>query len=215
MRTRILIADDHSIVRSGIRHLLSDRKDVDIVGEAEDGLSAIRLARTLKADMVLMDIGMPQMNGIEAISEICRENEHIKILVLSMHSDDKTVARAMKAGARGYLIKNCGARELDEAIDALLAGDIYLSKEMSQSLIQGYIEKISDDVSDVCILTLKEREILQMIAEGNTTKDIAGTLNLSVKTIEAHRSNIMNKLNLRSIADLTKYAIREGLTQIN
>lgn len=214
MKKRILIADDHSIVRSGIRHLLSTRKDVEIVGEADDGLSAIRMVKRLKPDMVLMDIGMPQMNGIEAIQEIVRERKDIKVLVLSMHSDDKTVAKALKAGAKGYLIKSCDSRDLNEAIDALSSGEIYLSREISSTLIQGYIRKLDDDSSGLSLLTPKERQILQMIAEGNTTKDIAGTLNVSIKTVEVHRSNIMRKLNLHNIADLTKYAIREGLIQL-
>jgi len=214
MKKRILIADDHSIVRSGIRYLLSARNDVEIVGEADNGLSAISLARKLKPDMILMDIAMPQMNGVEAIQEIVREAKETKVLVLSMHSDDRMVSRAMKAGAKGYLIKDCDSKELNEAINALSAGDVYLSKELSSALIHGYIEKLVNDIPGTSILTPKERQILQMIAEGNTTKDIAALLNVSIKTVEVHRSNIMRKLNLHNIADLTKYAIREGLTHI-
>jgi DNA-binding NarL/FixJ family response regulator len=215
MKTRVLIADDHSIVRAGIQSLLAAREDIVIAGEADSGRSIVQMTRKLKPDLILMEMNMPDMNGIETINVIHRENADIKVLVLSMHFDDKEVAKALKAGARGYLIKNCDARVLNDAIDTVKSGNVYLSNEMSQSLIQSYIDKIVDDSSGSCILTRKEREILQKISEGNTTKEISGVLNVSVKTVEVHRSNIMNKLKLRNIADLTKYAIREGLTKIN
>ena len=215
MKTRVLIADDHCIVRSGIRALLAERNDLDIVGEANDGLSAIRMNKKLKPGLILMDIGMPDMNGIAAIKEITREHKDVRVMVLSMHSDDKMVARALKAGAKGYLIKNCDPKELNTAIDSVISGKLYISMDISQSLLQNYIDKLTDDASVACILTLREREMLQMIAEGKSMKDIANIHNISVKTVEVHKSKIMSKLNIHSIAELTKYAIREGLTQIH
>ena len=215
MKTRVLIADDHCIVRSGIRALLAERNDLDIVGEANNGLSAIRMNKKLKPGLILMDIGMPDMNGIAAIKEITREHKDVRVMVLSMHSDDKMVARALKAGAKGYLIKNCDPKELNTAIDSVISGKLYISMDISQSLLQNYIDKLTDDASVACILTLREREMLQMIAEGKSMKDIANIHNISVKTVEVHKSKIMSKLNIHSIAELTKYAIREGLTQIH
>jgi DNA-binding NarL/FixJ family response regulator len=211
----LLIADDHELFRHGLRSLTNKWPDIEIVGEAENGIIAARLARELNPDIVLMDISMPELNGIEATRKILAENESIKIIILSMHFDRRYIIESMKAGALGYILKDSTPEELLSAFNTVLAGKIYLSDKITDEVIKDYIKIADSDESSVySILRPREREVLQLLAEGKATKEIAAKLNVSVKTIETHRKQIMDKLNIHSIAELTKYAIREGLTQL-
>lgn len=215
MNTRVLLADDHKIMRDGLRALLEKQAGMEVVAEAEDGRMTVRLARQLVPDLVIIDIGMPDLNGIDATRQIVAEAPGIKVIALSMHSDKRFVAQMFKAGASAYLLKDCAFEELSHAVRIVLAGRIYLSPEIAGPVMEDYVRHIaSTDSSGFSILTAREREVLQLLAEGRTTKETASQLNLSVKTIETHRQQIMNKLNTHTIADLIKYAIREGLTSL-
>jgi DNA-binding NarL/FixJ family response regulator len=215
MKTKILIADDHKLFRDGLKTLINKHPEIEVVGEAEDGLSAVALAQELKPDVVLMDISMPDLNGIEATRKILSERPEIKIIILSMHFDRRFVTEALKAGALGYLLKDSTVEELVQTIHAVKSDQIYLSDKINDVVIKDYIKMAkSAESSAYTVLSAREREVLQLLAEGKATKEIAAKLNVSVKTIETHRKQIMNKLNIHSIAELTKYAIREGLTQL-
>jgi DNA-binding NarL/FixJ family response regulator len=215
MSTRILLADDHKIIRDGLRALLEKEPDMEVVGEAQDGLTTIKLAKKLLPNIVIMDIGMPDMNGIDATRQILTETRGIKVIALSMHSDRRFVLQMLKAGASGYLLKDSAFEELASAIKTVMAGQPYLSPKITDVVIKEYIHALpKNEVSVFTALTVREREVLQLIAEGNATKQIASHLSVSVKTIETHRQQIMEKLNIHSIAELTKYAIREGLTTL-
>jgi len=215
MKTKILIADDHKLFRDGLKTLINKHPEIEVVGEAEDGLSAVALAQKLKPDVVLMDISMPDLNGIEATRKILSERPEIKIIILSMHFDRRFVTEALKAGALGYLLKDSTVEELVQTIHAVKSDQIYLSDKINDVVIKDYIKMAkSAESSAYTVLSAREREVLQLLAEGKATKEIAAKLNVSVKTIETHRKQIMNKLNIHSIAELTKYAIREGLTQL-
>lgn len=213
MGVKILIADDHGVVREAISSLLSNELGMEVVGGAEDGRVAVQLARQLKPDVIIMDIAMPNLNGIEATRQIVREFPRTKVIALSAYPDRRSVREMLKAGASGYIPKRCGFHELASAIRAVASNRTYLSPLISGIVVEGYIHHgAADKTSAYSVLTVREREVLQLVAEGKSTKEIAKELHLSVKTIEWHRSQIMNKLGLQSIAELVKYAINEGLT---
>lgn len=215
MTTKIILADDHKIIREGLRSLLDQQADMEVIAETQDGLSTVRLTQKLLPDVVIMDIGMPEMNGIEATRAIVSSAKSVKIIALSMHSDKRFVLEMLKAGASGYLLKDSAFEELVTAIHTVMASQRYLSPKVTDVVVEEYLGNLTRNESTVfTILTVREREVLQLLAEGKTTKLIAATLHVSVKTIETHRQQIMEKLNLRSIAELTKYAIREGLTSL-
>lgn len=215
MSTRVLIADDHKIVREGLKALIDKQESMQVVAEADNGLEAVRLARKLQPDVVIMDLGMPQMNGIEATREVTAREPGIKVIALSMHSDKRFVLQMIKAGASGYLLKDSAFEELITAIKTVVSNQSYLSPKITDVVIKDYVQTLSKgDVSAFSVLTAREREVLQLLAEGRSTKEMAGSLNVSVKTVETHRQQIMDKLNIHSVAELTKYAIREGLTSL-
>jgi DNA-binding NarL/FixJ family response regulator len=212
MSIRIILADDHTIVRHGLSRSFQQEEDLEVIAQAKDGRSTVQLARELSPDVVVMDIGMPDLNGIEATRQITRESSRIKIIALSMHSGRKYVTEMFKAGASGYLLKNCDFEELADAVRIVVGGKTYISPSISDVVVQNYVRGSGEEDSAFSVLTRREREVLQLLAEGKTTKQVALCLYISPKTVEAHRLNIMNKLNMDSIAELTKYAIQEGLT---
>jgi DNA-binding NarL/FixJ family response regulator len=216
MTIRILLADDHQIVREGLRALVLAQKGMTVVGESSNGRGAAELAAELKPDVVVMDIGMPDLNGIEAARRILAENPQIKIVGLSMHSDRRFLSEMLKAGATAYLLKDSAFEELVSAIRAVVTGQVYLSPRIADTVVDGYLHGVvpGKQPSVFAVLTSREREVLQLVAEGMATKQIAAALQVSVKTVETHRRQIMVKLNLHSVAGLTKYAIREGLASI-
>jgi two-component system, NarL family, response regulator NreC len=215
MRTKIILADDHKIIREGLRSLIEKQPDMEVIAEAQDGLTTVNLVQKLKPDVVIMDIGMPEMNGIDATTKITTEYKTVKVIALSMHSDRRFVMQMLKAGAAGYLLKDSAFEELVSAIHAVITKQHYLSQKITDVVVQEYLQNLPRNESTVfTVLTVREREVLQLIAEGKSTKQTASVLNVSVKTIETHRQQIMEKLDMRSIAQLTKYAIREGLTSL-
>lgn len=212
MTIRILIADDHQITREGIRSLLEREPDMKVLGEAEDGRSATRMARELGPDIIVMDVCMPEMNGILATSLILTEFPKMKVLALSMLNDRRFVYNMLRAGASGYLIKDCPSGELVRAIRMVLANRTYLSPGIIDVVVKDYLRPPAFSEPPSSKLTIRESEVLQMLAEGHSTSQIAESLHVSVKTIETHRYKISEKINTKGIAGLTKYAIREGLT---
>jgi len=216
LKTRILLADDHKIIRDGIRALLEKTTDMEVIAEASNGREAIELAEKKSVDVVIIDVAMPDTNGIEATRQIKTNNPNMKILALSMHSDQRFVADMLRAGASGYLLKDCAGEELERAVRTILKNQVYLSPSVAGIVADGFIHKPGQaGFRARDILTARELEILQLMAEGRTTKEIAYQLEVSIKTVETHRKNLFEKLNLSSIADLTKYAIREGLTSLD
>jgi DNA-binding NarL/FixJ family response regulator len=215
MSIRILIADDHSITREGLKVMLNKMENFEVVAEAENGRLAISLTRKLLPDVVVMDINMPDLNGVDATRQIVAELPQTRIIALSMYSDRSYVKGMLKAGVSGYLLKNCAFEELADAIQTVMRYQTYLSPKISEIVRDEFVKMMgSNEPNNVELLTDKEREVLQLIAEGKKTKDIAELLHISVKTVEARRSKIMEKLNINNVAGLTKYAIREGLTSI-
>ncbi len=216
MSIRILLADDHKIVRDGLRALLKNQSGMEVIAEAGDGRSTVQMAQELLPNVVIMDIAMPDMNGIEATRRIIAEAPGTKVVALSMHSDRQFVIGMLKAGASGYLLKDCAFEELDNAIHAVIANRTYLSPKLADIIIKDYTRLFpKTEFSVFSILTLREREVLQLLAEGKTTKEISSSLNISTKTVETYRKQLMDKLDIHSIAELTKYAIREGLTSLD
>jgi DNA-binding NarL/FixJ family response regulator len=217
MGIRILLADDHKIVRMGLRTLLANQVEMEVIAEAQDGRATLQMVRELQPDIVVMDIGMPELNGIEATRLITTEFPSVKVVALSMHSDRRFVARMLEAGASGYLLKDCAFEELAHAIRSICADQTYLSPEITGVVIGDYLRQLSSRTqpSLYSVLTPREREVLQPLTEGKTTKQIAALLHVSAKTIETHRSQIMEKLDIHSVAELTKYAIREGITTLD
>jgi DNA-binding NarL/FixJ family response regulator len=218
MSIKVLLADDHRLMREALRSIVEKEPDMKVVGEAADGRSAVRLAREVSPDIVIMDIAMPELNGVEATQQIFSEAPNIKILALSMHSDEHFVAGMLKAGASGYLLKDCAAEEMVQAIRSVIGGREYLSSKVAGIVVQGYRRSWGaspKDRSDRAPgLTTREREVLQLVAEGETSKRIADQLFVSVKTVDAHRQNIMGKLDIKTVAGLTKYAIQKGITSL-
>lgn len=211
----VILADDHMIVREGLKLLLQNQKNIAVVGEAENGRKAVELALKLKPDVVIMDIGMPDMNGLAATRGILDIEPGIKVLTLSMHTDKRFVSKALREGVSGYILKECASTELVEAINTVVSGKTYLSPQVADVVISDYRKQLMDkEYSAHSVLTKKELEILQLFAEGKTTKEIAHLLSVSIKTIETHRSRVMEKLDMHSIAELTKFAVREGLTSL-
>ncbi|HEY1337969.1 MAG TPA: response regulator transcription factor [Bryobacteraceae bacterium] len=207
-RIRILLADDHAVVRQGFKMILSAQPDMEIVGEAGNGREAVDLAESLTPDIVVMDVAMPELNGIEATRRLRASTPHARVLALSMHKDSVYVREILRAGARGYLLKDSPAGDLLAAVRALAGGESYLSPAVSNAVLDDYRRHVTDPID---LLTSREREVLQMLAEGKTNKEIATVLNLSVYTVDAHRGRIMEKLNLHSINELVRFAVRNGL----
>lgn len=215
MSIRILLADDHKIIREGLRSLLEKQSDMEVAGEVEDGISAVRVSEKLHPDIVIMDIGMPDMNGIEATRQIVARVRGVRVIALSMHSDKRFVSEMLKAGASGYLLKDCAFEELVSAIRMVSAGHTYLSQRVTGLVVDECLRNPSISYSTAySLLSAREREVLQLLAEGNTSKKIAFLLKISIKTAEAHRKQMMKKLGLSGIAELTKYAIKEGITSL-
>ena len=215
MSLKILIADDHTIVREGLRSLLTKEPDLVVVAEAGSGSATLQLAREHHPDVILMDISMPDINGIDATRMIRAEQSDVHILALSMETDRRFVVEVLKAGATGYLLKDCAFAELATAIRAVARNETYLPPKIIELVIKDYLQRVPDNAaSDYGRLTTRERELLQLISVGKNTKEIAFALQVSVKTVENQRQSIMKKLNLFSIAELTKYAVREGLSSL-
>lgn len=216
MKIRVMLVDDHRIVRDGLRKLLEQNKDIEVAAEADNGRAALGLVKERQPDVVLMDICMSDMNGIDATRNIISEAPQTRVVALSMHAEKRFVADMLKAGAHGYLLKDCSVDEIATAISAAMAGKTYISNEIAGMLARDALFPSSTNEPDiVSVLTAREREVLQLLADGKSTKDIAALQHVSLKTIETQRQHIMEKLGLYSVAELTKYAIRSGLTTIN
>ena len=216
MKTRILLVDDHTIVREGLRSLLSKERDMEVVADASDGNQALSTIGRCDPDVVVMDISLPNLNGIEATRRIAARFPGIKVLALSMHSDKQFVLRMFQAGAAGYLLKECAFEELAKAIRTIASEQVYLSSKIADILVKNYVRTpMSAALSRTTTLTEREHELLQLLAEGKSMKQVATHLNRSIKTIETHRNRLMRKLNIRTFADLVKYAIREGVTSLD
>jgi DNA-binding NarL/FixJ family response regulator len=215
MNVKVLLVDDHAIIREGLRSLLEKQSGMEVVADTDDGRKARGLVRELSPDIVIMDITMPGLNGIEATRQITDEFPNVKVIALSIHSKRRYVADMLSAGANGYILKECLFDELVTAIKAVAAGGRYLSPRITDVVVSDYVKRLSaSDDSPFEALKAREREVLQLVAEGKSTKQIALELHVSTKTIEANRRQIMDKLNIHSIAELTKYAVREGLTTV-
>lgn len=216
MRIKILLIDDHQIVREGIRSLIEKQPGMEVAAEAADGRMAVQLARDLSPDVIVIDVAMPSLNGIEATRRIVEEKPEIKVVALTMHSDERYVSEMFRAGASAYLLKDCAFEELCRAINVVVAGQFYISPGIAGIVVKDYVKKVEylSPSSALSSLTPREREVLQLLAEGKTTKQIASDLHLSGKTIDTHRRQIMVKIGSYSIAELTKFAIREGLSSL-
>lgn len=210
---RILLADDHTVMRAGLRLLLERHEDFEVVGEAADGRQAVEIAAEQKPAVVVMDIAMPQLNGVEAARQILNRDPETAIVMLSMHSDESYVLRSLKAGARAYLLKDSAEADLVSAIQAIIEGKSFFSPGVRALLKEDYIHRLAkfgaDDTYE--LLTAREREVLQLVAEGRSNKEVAALLNLSLYTVETHRTHILQKLNLHSVPDLILYAVRKGI----
>ena len=224
---RILIADDHELARRGIRSVLESHVGWEVCGEAKDGREAVELAASTKPDLVLLDIGMPNLNGLEAARQILSVSPNIAILILTMHDTDSVVREVLRAGARGFVLKSDAGRDLVSAVEALELRRTFFTTRVSQMVLNGFLDRDGGQGGSVAqlepprkvdpstdVLTSREREVIQLLAEGKTSKEVAVALNLSVKTAETHRTNLMRKLDLHSVADLTRYAVRNGIVQV-
>ncbi|HML17914.1 MAG TPA: response regulator transcription factor [Bryobacteraceae bacterium] len=213
MSIRILLADDHTVMRSGLRLLLERQPNLQVVGEASDGREAVELAASEKPDVVVMDIAMPHLNGVEAARQIATRNPHTAIAILSMHSDESYVIRSLKAGARAYLLKDSAEADLIAAIHAIMEGKSFFSPAVRQILKEDYMRQLAEVGAEDSyeLLTTREREVLQLVAEGKSNKEVANLLNLSLYTVETHRTHILQKLNLHSVPELILYAVRKGI----
>jgi len=207
---RVLLAEDHHLVRAGLRALLDPVPDIEVVGEAGDGREALALLKTRRADVAILDISMPGMNGLEAAVRMADDAPSTKVVILTMHSNEEYVLRALRAGVAGFLLKDAGTAELEGAIRAVVRGETYLSPGVSKKVVEGYLGR-SGNVHPLDSLTPRQREVLQLIAEGYSTKQIAGLLGVGVKTIETHRTQLMDRLGIHEIAGLVRYAVRVGL----
>jgi DNA-binding NarL/FixJ family response regulator len=208
---RVLLADDHTLVRAGLRSLLQGLSGVEVVGEAGDGHEAVRLAETLHPEVVLLDIGMPGLNGLEAARRLGTASPSTRVLILSMHNAEEYVLRALRSGCAGYLLKGSAVSELEIAVRAVARGDIYLSPAVSKQVVDDYVVRTRGGAEPLDALTSRQREILQLVAEGHTSKTIAHRLGLSFKTVEAHRAQIMERLDIHDLAGLVRFAVRVGL----
>jgi DNA-binding NarL/FixJ family response regulator len=218
---KVILVDDHSLVRAGIRSLIQNISGVEVIAEANNGRDAIRLIDELIPDLVLLDIAMPELNGLEVISRISKDNTETKVIILSMHTNEEYVVQALKAGAAGYLLKDSAPNELEIAVNAVMKGETYLSPAISKHVVDNYLRRISDVSAEkergpdiFKQLTSRQREILQLIAEGNSTKDIANKLNVSIKTVETHRMQLMDRIGIHDVAGLVRYAIRMGIITV-
>ncbi len=210
---RVLLADDHALVRAGIRALAQNLAGIEIVAEAVDGRDALTLVATHQPDIVLMDISMGGLNGLEATARIAKDFPSIRVVILSAHANEEYVWQALRAGAAGYLLKDAGTAELELALNAVARGETYLSPAVSKHVVADYVRRVGGEPRTLELLTPRQREILQLVAEGQTTKEIARLLHISVKTVETHRMQIMERLDIHDVAGLVKYAIRTGLIQ--
>ena len=210
---RVLIADDHGLVRAGIRALLEKQPSMEVVDEASNGREALRLVKQRQPDVVLMDIAMPELNGLEAVRQLAKDIPRVRCIILSMHADEEHVWQALQAGAAGYLVKGGSLAELELAIKSVAQGETYLSPGVSGPVIKEYIRRTSHEGDLADSLTTRQREVLQMIAEGKTTKQIALILKVSVKTVESHRMQLMKRLGVQDIASLVRHALRIGLVE--
>lgn len=210
---RILLADDHTLVRAGIRSLIKSMEGIGVIAEAADGREALRLVKAHRPDVVLMDIAMPGLNGLEATARISKKFPYVRVIVLSMHLNEEYVLQALRAGAAGYMVKGADAAELEIAIRAVARGETYLSPVVSKHVVTDYIQRVSGETTSLELLTPRQREVLQLIAEGYSTKKIAHTLKISVKTVETHRMQLMERLDIHDIAGLVRHAIRVGLVK--
>lgn len=217
-KIRILLADDHAILRAGLVRLLGEEKDIEVVGEAENGREAVQKVQELHPDIVLMDIGMPVMNGMEATKQIKKRDVNVKVLVLTMHDNEEYLFQVLQAGAAGYVLKKAADSDLVNAIHVVSRGDCFLYPSAAKMVVEDYLDKLKngqEPTSSFDTLTDREREILTLVAEGHTNREIAETLFISVKTVETHKANIMEKLNLHKRAELVKYAIKKGMLQVD
>jgi DNA-binding NarL/FixJ family response regulator len=212
---RILVADDHEVARRGVRALLESHPGWEVCGEAADGREAVNLAARLKPDMVLLDIGMPSLNGLDATRQILAAEPDTRVLILTMHDSEQVVREVLAAGALGFLLKSDAGRDLVAAVEALQHRRTFFTTKVAQLVLEGYLHPGTDNGSSSrSVLTPREREVIQLLAEGKTTKEVATALNLSVKTAETHRTNLMRKLDLHSVVDLTLYAVRNGIVHV-
>ncbi len=215
MGIRILLADDHKLLREGLHSLIEEQPDMTVIAEAEDGRATVQLAAKMRPDIIVMDISMPGLNGMEATRQILAKDPGVKVLALSMHTDRRFIVEMLGAGASGYLLKDCAFEELIRAIHALADQRTYLSPKISDVVVKDYACRISKSaLSSLSVLSAREREVLQLLAEGKSTREIASILQIGMKTVETYRQQIMEKLDIHTIAGLTKFAVREGLTSL-
>lgn len=211
-RLRVLLLEDHGLVRAGFRALLDGISGVQVVGEAADGRSGLSMISSVKPHVVLMDIALPKMNGLEVLERVVKDYPKVQVVMLSMHANEEYVSRALRSGARGYVLKDADISELELALRAVTEGNVYLSPAVSKSMVDDYMRRVRSQGSPHA-LTARQQEVLQLVAEGKNTKDIAYRLKLSVKTIESHRAQLMKRLNIHDVAGLVRYAIRAGLVR--
>jgi DNA-binding NarL/FixJ family response regulator len=210
-KIKVLLADDHALVRAGLVKLLESMPDIEVLGEASDGLQLLELAHALHPDLVLMDIAMPGLNGLETTARLLKAGPNTKVIILSMHQDEQYVRQALRVGTSGYLLKDSAPTELSLAIHAVARGDTYLSPAISRGVVSDYVSRLRNDDENQIALTPRQREVLQLIAEGKSTKEIAQRLDLSVKTVDTHRTLLMKQLDIHEVAGLVRYAMRAGL----
>ena len=215
-KIRLAIVDDHEIVRMGINHVLQGESGICIVGEAENGEEALVMARKEKPHVILVDVKLPDISGIEVVHRLKHDPEtsDVQAIILTVYDDLEIAAEAIRAGAIGYILKDCAGEELASAVESVAAGHVFLCPDLADALVQDYLERRENGRAPASILSPREREVLQLVAEGNTTKQIASELGLSAKTVEAHRRSMMDKLDIHSVAELTKFALKEGLTSL-
>ena len=211
MPIRVVLADDHVLIRAGLRALLHSLPNIEVIGEASDGYEAVDVIAKHQPDVVIMDIGMPGLNGVDSTRRILKQSPNSRVIMLSMHANEEYVGRALEAGAMGYLLKGAEPAELELVLKAVMRGETYLSPSIAKPLVQDYLSHRKDKTHLFSDLTARQREVLQLIAEGCSTKDIANKLKLSVKTVDTHRSELMHRLDIHDVAGLVRYAIRSGL----
>lgn len=215
MKIKVLIADDHQLFREGLVNLLFSAPDIEVIAQAENGLEAIEMSKNLKPDVILLDIAMPKMNGIEAAKELKKVMPNLKIVTVSMHSDKQYVKGVLEAGVDGYLLKNCTYRQLTDAIKSVHAGKKFLSEDITELVISGYLEPSDSDSDEYSSLSEREKEIFLLFAKGKSTREIGEKLFISVKTVGTHKQHILEKLNLKTNADMLKYGLKKGLIQLD